>query len=213
MFSLYRELPKTKEKYKKKSTSKISKSQILIDPVYLVVVAHDDAEEEKIQEEEANQFHKKRKMIHGADWAEKLQLIPISNNAQVDEEIIAEAQPVITTDTTQVVDNSSQIKADFTNPDSQNLYSDMPELTIEEKKKLLWGSKKPAPVRDSSETINKIYSGNSQSRRSGRTSGLGYSKANKYVADALILRDAANLTEIGNNKKLEDLQKMLGFMT
>ena len=70
------------------------------------------------------------------------------------------------------------------------------------------GSKTPAPVRDFSETINKIYSGNFQSRRAGRISGLGLPNVDTYVADALILRKPKNLTEIGDNKKLEDLQKI-----
>ncbi|KAL8088541.1 hypothetical protein AgCh_038357 [Apium graveolens] len=72
---------KPKAKSKKKSLSKSSKAQTLIDPIYPVVAAHDDVDDQKIQEEEVNQFHKRRKMIPGADWAEKLKLITTYDNA------------------------------------------------------------------------------------------------------------------------------------
>ncbi|KAL8119722.1 hypothetical protein AgCh_016993 [Apium graveolens] len=59
------------------------------------------------------------------------------------------------------------------NSDTEGSKADNTELTFEEKKKLLWESKIPAPKRDSSETIKKIYNGNSQSRMAGRRGGLG----------------------------------------
>ncbi|KAL8109985.1 hypothetical protein AgCh_025915 [Apium graveolens] len=204
---------KTKPKLKKKSTS--TKTQILIDPDYSVSQAHDDTNEGKVLEEKANQVHKKRKVIPRSDWAEKLQIIPTTDNAQVGE-INVEIQPVTTTNTTQFIDSIIQgTKADHSNPD-KNLNSnsegsnyDKTELTLEEKKKLLWGSRTPAPKRDSLEIINKIYNGNSRPIRDGRRGGLGLPNADTFTSNALLPREPGNMTGVGENVKLEYLQKII----
>ncbi|KAL8155911.1 hypothetical protein AgCh_001097 [Apium graveolens] len=104
------------------------------------------------EEEKVSQAHQRRK-IHGADWAEKLKLT--SDIAQVNKEETI-IQPITTSDSTHVVDFLNPIQANLSNPDSKDIVSDKPELTFEEKNKLLWGSKKPAPRRDSSEILKKI---------------------------------------------------------